>query len=202
MNHPRACGSGRRRPPERTTTRPAWGTRPDGGYRTAVGLARRERWTNPRYYRGAGAALQLGCRPARLRLFDKRAEHGQFNRYAAMQLKRSSISWAGAGTAGGQLVGGTAVRFASDYPARAGRLVPMGQPEYQTCLRPTRPRSQTVGKMILPLRPPGSTEVFCGSAVYDKNLITPSWWDQRLAPLKAPPESLTQHGRWGMSEVD
>lgn len=59
---------------------------------------------------------------------DKRAEHGQFNRYAAMALKGlfDQLGLGRVPLVGNSLGGGTAVRFALDYPARAGRLVLMG----------------------------------------------------------------------------
>lgn len=59
---------------------------------------------------------------------DKRAEHGQFNRYAATALK-GLFDQLGLGRVpliGNSLGGGTAVRFALDYPDKAGRLVLMG----------------------------------------------------------------------------
>lgn len=60
---------------------------------------------------------------------DKRAEHGQFNRYAAMALKGlfDQLGLGRVPLVGNSLGGGTAVRFALDYPARAGRLVLMAR---------------------------------------------------------------------------
>src|SRR5258708_13643265 len=59
---------------------------------------------------------------------DKRAEHGQFNHYAARTLK-GLFDHLGLGRVplvGNSLGGGTAVRFALDYPDKAGKLVLMG----------------------------------------------------------------------------
>src|SRR6202012_3064649 len=59
---------------------------------------------------------------------DKRAEHGQFNHYAARALK-GLFDHLGLGRVplvGNSLVGGTAVRFALDFPDNAGKLVLMG----------------------------------------------------------------------------
>ncbi|EUA23550.1 4,5-9,10-diseco-3-hydroxy-5,9,17-trioxoandrosta-1(10),2-diene-4-oate hydrolase [Mycobacterium xenopi 4042] len=59
---------------------------------------------------------------------DKRTEHPQFNRYAARALKAlvDELDIERAPLVGNSLGGGTAVRFALDYPDRAGRLVLMG----------------------------------------------------------------------------
>ncbi|HUB57863.1 MAG TPA: alpha/beta hydrolase, partial [Mycobacterium sp.] len=59
---------------------------------------------------------------------DKRAEHGQFNHYAARALKGvfDQLGLGRVPLVGNSLGGGTAVRFALDYPDKAGRLVLMG----------------------------------------------------------------------------
>lgn len=61
-------------------------------------------------------------------LSDKRAEHGQFNRYAARALNGlfEQLELGRVPLVGNSLGGGTAVRFALDYPDKAGRLVLMG----------------------------------------------------------------------------
>src|SRR3982074_1219865 len=59
---------------------------------------------------------------------DKRAEHGQFTHYAARALNGlfGQLELRRVPLVGNSLGGGTAVRFALDYPDRAGRLVLMG----------------------------------------------------------------------------
>src|ERR1700753_13878 len=59
---------------------------------------------------------------------DKRAEHGQFNRYAARALKGlfDQLDLGRVPLVGNSLGGGTGVRFALDYPDLAGRLGLMG----------------------------------------------------------------------------
>jgi 4,5:9,10-diseco-3-hydroxy-5,9,17-trioxoandrosta-1(10),2-diene-4-oate hydrolase len=60
--------------------------------------------------------------------FGKRTEHCQFNWYAATALKAlfDQLGLGRVPLVGNSLGGGTAVRFALDYPDRAGRLVLMG----------------------------------------------------------------------------
>ncbi|OOK75409.1 4,5-9,10-diseco-3-hydroxy-5,9,17-trioxoandrosta-1(10),2-diene-4-oate hydrolase [Mycobacterium kansasii] len=74
---------------------------------------------------------------------DKRAEHGQFNRYAATALKGlfDQLGLGRVPLVGNSLGGGTAVRFALDFPDRAGRLVLMGPGGLSINLfAPTRPK--------------------------------------------------------------
>src|ERR1700759_3842855 len=59
---------------------------------------------------------------------DKRAEHGQVNHYAARALKGlfDQVGLGRVPLVGNSLGGGTAVRFALDYPDKAGRVVLRG----------------------------------------------------------------------------
>jgi 4,5:9,10-diseco-3-hydroxy-5,9,17-trioxoandrosta-1(10),2-diene-4-oate hydrolase len=124
---------------------------------------------------------------------DKRAEHGQFNRYAARALK-GLFDYLGLGRVpliGNSLGGGTAVRFALDYPDRAGRLVLMGPGGLSVNLfspDPTEGVKRLSAFSMAPTRE--NLEAFLRVMVYDKNLITPELVDQRFA-LASTPESRT-----------
>jgi 4,5:9,10-diseco-3-hydroxy-5,9,17-trioxoandrosta-1(10),2-diene-4-oate hydrolase len=123
---------------------------------------------------------------------DKRAEHGQFNRYAATALKGlfDQLGIERAPLVGNSLGGGTAVRFALDYPDRAGRLVLMGPGGLSVNLfspDPTEGVKRLNKFAMAPTRK--NLEAFLRVMVYDKNLITPELVDQRFA-LASTPESL------------
>jgi 4,5:9,10-diseco-3-hydroxy-5,9,17-trioxoandrosta-1(10),2-diene-4-oate hydrolase len=123
---------------------------------------------------------------------DKRAEHGQFNRYAATALKGlfDQLGIERAPLVGNSLGGGTAVRFALDYPDRAGRLVLMGPGGLSVNLfspDPTEGVKRLNKFAMAPTRE--NLEAFLRVMVYDKNLITPELVDQRFA-LASTPESL------------
>ncbi len=132
---------------------------------------------------------------------DKRAEHGQFNRYAARALKGlfDRLGLGRVPLVGNSLGGGTAVRFALDYPDRAGRLVLMGPGGLSVNLFAPDP-TEGVKKLskfsIAPTRE--NLEAFLRVMVYDKSLITPELVDQRFA-LASTEESLTATRAMGNS---
>jgi 4,5:9,10-diseco-3-hydroxy-5,9,17-trioxoandrosta-1(10),2-diene-4-oate hydrolase len=123
---------------------------------------------------------------------EKRTEHGQFNRYAATAL-RGLLDQLGVGRVpliGNSLGGGTAVRFALDYPDRAGRLVLMGPGGLSVNLFAPDPTEgvKRLGKFsVQPTRE--NLEAFLRVMVYDQKLITPELIDQRFA-LASTPESI------------
>jgi 4,5:9,10-diseco-3-hydroxy-5,9,17-trioxoandrosta-1(10),2-diene-4-oate hydrolase len=134
-------------------------------------------------------------------LSDKRAEHGQFNRYAARALKGlfDRLDLGRVPLVGNSLGGGTAVRFALDYPHRAGRLVLMGPGGLSVNLfspDPTEGVKRLSAFSMAPTRE--NLEAFLRVMVYDKKLITPELVDQRFA-LASTPESLTATRAMGMS---
>jgi 4,5:9,10-diseco-3-hydroxy-5,9,17-trioxoandrosta-1(10),2-diene-4-oate hydrolase len=135
-------------------------------------------------------------------LSDKRTEHGQFNRYAATAVK-ALLDQLGltdrVPVLGNSLGGGTAVRFALDYPDRAGRLVLMGPGGLSINLFSPDP---TEGVKLLskfayePTRE--NIEAFLRVMVYDQKLITPELVDQRFE-LANTPESLAATKAMGKS---
>lgn len=90
---------------------------------------------------------------------DKRAEHGQFNRYAARALKGlfDQLDLKRVPLVGNSLGGGTAVRFALDYPELAGKLVLMGPGGLSVNLFAPDPTEGSSGWASSPLSPPGRT---------------------------------------------
>jgi 4,5:9,10-diseco-3-hydroxy-5,9,17-trioxoandrosta-1(10),2-diene-4-oate hydrolase len=135
-------------------------------------------------------------------LSDKRPEHGQFNRYAARAVK-GLFDQLGLDQrvplVGNSLGGGTAVRFALDYPDLAGRLVLMGPGGLGVNLfasDPTEGVKRLAAFSMTPSRE--NLEAFLRVMVYDKNLITPELVDQRFE-LASTPESLTAARAMGMS---
>ncbi|OHU93788.1 4,5:9,10-diseco-3-hydroxy-5,9,17-trioxoandrosta-1(10),2-diene-4-oate hydrolase [Mycobacterium talmoniae] len=134
-------------------------------------------------------------------LSDKRAEHPQFNRYAATALKGlfDQLGLGRTPLVGNSLGGGTAVRFALDYPELAGRLVLMGPGGLSVNLfapDPTEGVKKLSAFSAAPTRE--SLEAFLKVMVYDKKLITPELVDQRFA-LASTPESLAAARAMGMS---
>ena len=106
---------------------------------------------------------------------DKRAEHGQFNRYAARALKGlfDQLDLGRVPLVGNSLGGGTAVRFALDYPDLAGRLVLMGPGGLSVNLfapDPTEGVKRLGAFSMDPTRE--NLEAFLPVMVYDKKLIT------------------------------
>src|ERR1700734_2022894 len=132
---------------------------------------------------------------------DKRAEHGQFNHYAARALKGlfDQLGLGRVPLVGNSLGGGTAVRFALDYPDHAGRLVLMGPGGLSINLFAPDP---TEGVKLLgrfsaqPTRE--NMEKFLRIMVYNQKLITAELIDQRFE-LASTPESLTATRAMGMS---
>jgi 4,5:9,10-diseco-3-hydroxy-5,9,17-trioxoandrosta-1(10),2-diene-4-oate hydrolase len=132
---------------------------------------------------------------------DKRAEHGQFNRFAARALKGlfDQLELGRIPLVGNSLGGGTAARFALDYPDRAGRLVLMGPGGLSLDLfapDPTHGVKRLGAFSMDPTRE--NLEASLRVMVYDKNPITPELVDQRFA-LASTPESLTATRAMGMS---
>ncbi|PJE18969.1 MAG: alpha/beta hydrolase, partial [Mycobacterium sp.] len=132
---------------------------------------------------------------------DKRAEHGQFNRYAARALKGlfDQLELGRVPLVGNSLGGGTAVRFALDYPDRAGKLVLMGPGGLSVNLFAPDPTEgvKRLGKFSMdPTRE--NLEAFLRVMVYDQKLITPELIDQRFE-LASTPESLQATRAMGMS---
>ena len=111
---------------------------------------------------------------------DKRAEHGQFNHYAARALK-GLFDHLGLGRVplvGNSLGGGTAVRFALDYPDKAGKLVLMGPGGLSINLFAPDPTEgvKRLGKFSMePTRE--NLEAFLRVMVYNQKLITPELID-------------------------
>src|SRR6202158_2674685 len=132
---------------------------------------------------------------------DKHTEHEQFNRYSATALL-GLLDQLGIGRVplvGNSLGGGTAVRFALDYPDRAGRLVLMGPGGLSVNLFAPDPTEgvKRLGKFsIEPTRE--NLKAFLRVMVYDQKLITPELVDQRFE-LASTPESLTATRAMGMS---
>jgi 4,5:9,10-diseco-3-hydroxy-5,9,17-trioxoandrosta-1(10),2-diene-4-oate hydrolase len=91
------------------------------------------------------------------------------------------------------------VRFALDYPDRAGRLVLMGPGGLSVNLFAPDPTEgvKRLGKFsVEPTR--ANLEAFLRVMVYDQKLITPELVDQRFE-LASTPESLTATRAMGMS---
>jgi 4,5:9,10-diseco-3-hydroxy-5,9,17-trioxoandrosta-1(10),2-diene-4-oate hydrolase len=132
---------------------------------------------------------------------DKRAEHEQYNRYSATALKGlfDHLGLGRTALIGNSLGGGTAVRFALDYPDLAGRLVLMGPGGLSVNLFSPDP---TEGVKLLskfsfaPTRE--NLEAFLRIMVFDQKLITPELVDERFA-LASTPESLAATKAMGKS---
>lgn len=132
---------------------------------------------------------------------DKPTEHGQFNRFAASALNGlfDVLDLGRVPLVGNSLGGGTAVRFALDYPDRAGRLVLMGPGGLSINLfapDPTEGVKRLSKFSVEPTRE--NLEAFLRVMVYDKNLITAELVDQRFA-LASTPESLAATKAMGKS---
>ncbi|OBI51810.1 4,5-9,10-diseco-3-hydroxy-5,9,17-trioxoandrosta-1(10),2-diene-4-oate hydrolase [Mycobacterium kyorinense] len=132
---------------------------------------------------------------------DKRPEHGQFNRYAARALKGlfDQLGLERVPLVGNSLGGGTAVRFALDYPDRAGRLVLMGPGGLSVNLfapDPTEGVKRLSKFSMAPTRE--NLESFLRVMVYNQKLITDELIDQRFE-LASTPESLAATQAMGKS---
>ena len=100
---------------------------------------------------------------------------------------------------GNSLGGGAAVRFALDYPDRAGRLVLMGPGGLSVNLFATDPTEgvKNLGKFAYqPTRE--NLEAFLRIMVFDQKLITPELIDDRFAQASTP-ESLAAAKAMGKS---
>ena len=125
-------------------------------------------------------------------LSDKHTEHEQYNRYSATALKGlfDRLGLARTALVGNSLGGGTAVRFALDYPDLAGRLVLMGPGGLSVNLFAPDPTEgvKLLGRFsVQPTRE--NLEKFLRIMVFDQKLITPGLVDERFA-LASTPESL------------
>lgn len=138
-------------------------------------------------------------------LSDKPTEHPQYFVHSASALKDLLGTLGIEGRVhllGNSLGGGAAVRFALDYPDRAGRLVLMGPGGLSINLFAPDPTEgvKNLGKFSAP--PEGPTkeklEAFLRVMVYDQSLITPELVDERFAAANTP-ESLAAAKSMGKS---
>ncbi|MFD4368963.1 4,5:9,10-diseco-3-hydroxy-5,9,17-trioxoandrosta-1(10),2-diene-4-oate hydrolase [Rhodococcus sp. NPDC058521] len=136
---------------------------------------------------------------------DKPTEHPQYFVHSASALKDLLDTLGIEGRVhllGNSLGGGAAVRFALDYPDRAGRLVLMGPGGLSINLFAPDPTEgvKNLGKFSAP--PEGPTkeklEAFLRVMVYDQSLITPELIDERFAAASTP-ESLAAAKAMGKS---
>jgi 4,5:9,10-diseco-3-hydroxy-5,9,17-trioxoandrosta-1(10),2-diene-4-oate hydrolase len=117
-------------------------------------------------------------------LSDKHTEHEQYNRYSSTALLNllDQLDVDRAALVGNSLGGGTAVRFALDYPKRAGRLVLMGPGGLSVNLFAPDPTEgvRLLGKFThQPTRE--NMEKFLRIMVYDQKLVTQELIDERFA---------------------
>jgi 4,5:9,10-diseco-3-hydroxy-5,9,17-trioxoandrosta-1(10),2-diene-4-oate hydrolase len=105
---------------------------------------------------------------------------------------------------GNSLGGGTAVRFALDYPDRAGRLVLMGPGGLSLNVFAPDP-TEGVKRLAEFGAPPGPTReklaAFLRTLVFDQRLVTDELIDQRFAAA-SDPESLKAMASMGASFFD
>jgi 4,5:9,10-diseco-3-hydroxy-5,9,17-trioxoandrosta-1(10),2-diene-4-oate hydrolase len=133
---------------------------------------------------------------------DKLTEHEQYNRYSAKALLGLFDHLGLQGRIpllGNSLGGGTAVRFALDYPDRAGKLVLMGPGGLSVNLFAPDPTEgvKLLGKFTAdPTRE--NMEKFLRIMVFDQKLITPELIDERFA-IASRPESLAAARAMGKS---
>ncbi|MFC9514820.1 4,5:9,10-diseco-3-hydroxy-5,9,17-trioxoandrosta-1(10),2-diene-4-oate hydrolase [Nocardiaceae bacterium NPDC056970] len=133
---------------------------------------------------------------------DKPTEHPQYFRHSASALK-DLLDTIGitdrVHLLGNSLGGGAAVRFALDYPERAGRLVLMGPGGLSVNLFAPDPTEgvRNLGKFAYqPTRE--NLEAFLRIMVFDQKLITDELIDERFAAASAP-ESLAAAKAMGRS---
>jgi 4,5:9,10-diseco-3-hydroxy-5,9,17-trioxoandrosta-1(10),2-diene-4-oate hydrolase len=134
-------------------------------------------------------------------LSDKHTEHEQYNRYSAKALKGlfDQLRLGRTALVGNSLGGGTAVRFALDYPELAGRLVLMGPGGLGVNLFAPDPTEgvKLLGRFsVEPTRE--NLERFLRIMVFDQKLITPELIDERFASASTP-ESLAATRAMGKS---
>ena len=100
---------------------------------------------------------------------------------------------------GNSLGGGTAVRFALDYPERAGRLVLMGPGGLSVNLFAADPTEGVRNLRKFAYEPTrDNLEAFLRIMVFDQSLITPELIDERFAAASSP-ESLAAAKSMGKS---
>ncbi|ART67928.1 alpha/beta hydrolase [Mycobacterium dioxanotrophicus] len=133
---------------------------------------------------------------------DKLTEHEQYNRYSAKALLGLFDHLGLQGRIpllGNSLGGGTAVRFALDYPDRAGKLVLMGPGGLSVNLFAPDPTEgvKLLGKFTAdPTRE--NMERFLRIMVFDQKLVTPELIDERFE-IASRPESLAAARAMGKS---
>ncbi len=133
---------------------------------------------------------------------DKLTEHEQYNRYSAKALLGlfDHLDLQGRiPLLGNSLGGGTAVRFALDYPDRAGKLVLMGPGGLSVNLFAPDPTEgvKLLGKFTAdPTRE--NMERFLRIMVFDQKLVTPELIDERFE-IANRPESLAAARAMGKS---
>lgn len=136
-------------------------------------------------------------------LSDKPESHPQYFTHSSSALNDlfTKLGIERAHLVGNSLGGGTAVRFALDYPERAGRLVLMGPGGLSINLFAPDP-TEGVSKLGTFGAPPGPSkdklEAFLRIMVYDQSLITPELLEERYA-IASTPESLTAMKAMGRS---
>jgi len=105
---------------------------------------------------------------------------------------------------GNSLGGGTAVRFALDYPARAAKLVLMGPGGLSLNVFAPDP-TEGVSRLAAFAAPPGPSKekmaAFLRTLVFDQRLITDELVDERYA-LASAPEAIAAMAALGMSFYD
>ncbi|WP_328599873.1 4,5:9,10-diseco-3-hydroxy-5,9,17-trioxoandrosta-1(10),2-diene-4-oate hydrolase [Rhodococcus sp. (in: high G+C Gram-positive bacteria)] len=133
---------------------------------------------------------------------DKPTEHPQYFVHSASALNDLLVTLEITGRVdllGNSLGGGAAVRFALDYPDRAGRLVLMGPGGLSVNLFAPDPTEgvKNLGKFSYqPTRE--NLEAFLRIMVFDQKLITPELVDERFAAASTP-ESLAAAKAMGKS---
>jgi 4,5:9,10-diseco-3-hydroxy-5,9,17-trioxoandrosta-1(10),2-diene-4-oate hydrolase len=136
-------------------------------------------------------------------LSDKPESHPQYFTHSSSALNDlfTKLGIERAHLVGNSLGGGTAVRFALNYPERAGRLVLMGPGGLSINLFAPDP-TEGVSKLGTFSAPPGPSkdklEAFLRIMVYDQSLITPELLEERYA-IASTPESLTAMKAMGRS---
>jgi 4,5:9,10-diseco-3-hydroxy-5,9,17-trioxoandrosta-1(10),2-diene-4-oate hydrolase len=105
---------------------------------------------------------------------------------------------------GNSLGGGTAVRFALDYPARAAKLVLMGPGGLSLNVFAPDP-TEGISRLAAFAAPPGPSKekmaAFLRTLVFDQRLITDELVDERFA-LASTPEAIAAMAALGMSFYD
>ena len=122
-------------------------------------------------------------------LSDKHTEHEQYNRYSATALKGlfDQLGLGRTALVGNSLGGGTAVRFALDYPELAGRLVLMGPGGLSVNLFAPDPTEgvKLMGRFsVEPTRE--NLEKFLRVMVFNQKLITPELVEERFESASTP----------------